>query len=324
MIGLGLACSHAAGLFRPPEVWQEHLKRAAPGVLERYPRAREELASLELCRELHGRVHRAFDQLRHQVERYRPDAIVIVGDDQGDLFNLSNNPTMAIYTGEEPMWGRTGYEWDKPMAERSKVIVQNHVELSRHLLTELVKRGFDLANIGKFEPAGRPGYGLSHMAARIAPELDPGGQIPVICVFLNEYFAPLPSGRRCAQLGRAIADILSKRPERIAICASGGLSHYPSPSNVNRGDIDVPLDTWVLERIERGDITALENLFSFDSQALRAGTGEIRAWISVAAAMNRPGKIIDYMPVYSTFTGAGFAMWPEQPDQDDFGKAKTA
>ena len=310
MIGLGLACSHAAGLFRPPEVWQEHLKRAAPGVIERYPEAKRQLESLELCREQHRRVHDGFRTLREQVQDYAPDAIVMIGDDQGDLFNLSNNPAIAVYTGSDPMWGRTGYEWDKPMEQRSKVTLNNHVELSRSLLTGLLKKDFDVANLGEFQPVGRDGHGLSHMAARIAPELDPSGTIPIICVFLNEYFAPMPSGRRCAQLGRAIAEIFADRPERIAICASGGLSHYPSQKAINRGDIDVPLDTWVLERIARNDVAALENLFSFDSQSLRSGTGEIRAWISVAAAMNRPATIIDYLPIHSTFTGVGFASWP--------------
>jgi hypothetical protein len=315
MIGLGLACSHAAGLFRPPEVWQEHLKRAAPGVIERYPAAQQELASLERCQELHRRIHACFAQQRAQIAAYKPDAIILIGDDQADMFNLSNNPAIAIYTGAEPMWGRTGYEWDKPTEQRSKVVVQNHVELSQYLLRSLVKKNFDVANMARFQPAGRDGHGLSHMAARIAPELDPSGTIPVICVFLNEYFAPMPSGERCAQLGRAIAEAFADRPERIAICASGGLSHYPSAKDFNRGDIDVPLDTWVLERIQRNDVAALEHLFSFDSQALRSGTGEIRAWISVAAAMNRPGTVLDYMTVFSTFTGAGFVSWPELPEQ---------
>lgn len=310
MIGLGLACSHAAGLFRPPEVWQQHLERAAPGVFERYPQAQLERSSFEECQSLHRRVHAAFAEQRAQIAAYRPDAIILVGDDQGDMFNLSNNPAIAIYTGSEPMWGRTGYEWDKPTEERSQVVIQNHVELSRYLLTALIEKDFDVANMARFEPVGRPGHGLSHMAARIAPELDPTGRIPVICVFLNEYFAPMPSGRRCAQLGRAIAEALADRPERIAICASGGLSHYPSAKDFNRGDIDEPLDRWVLERIERNDVEALAQLFSFDSQAMRSGTGEIRAWIAVAAAMNRSGRVLDYMPLFSTFTGAGFVSWP--------------
>lgn len=310
MIGLGLACSHAAGMFRPPEVWQEQIKRAAPGMLERYPSAREQLESLAVCQDLHRRIHAAFAHMREQVAQYRPDAIIMVGDDQGDMFDTSNNPAIAIYTGKEPMWGRTGYEWDTPVPDRSKVHVKPAPELSMHLLKSLTQQGFDVTNLARFAPVGRPGYGLSHMAARIVPELDPSGTIPVICVFLNEYFAPMPSGRRCAELGRAIARAFGSRSERVAICASGGLSHYPSAADANRGDIDIPLDTWVLERIVRNDVAALENLFSFDSQSLRSGTGEIRAWISVAAAMNRPATVLDYMPVHSTFTGVGFASWP--------------
>ena len=308
MIGLGLACSHAAGMFRPPEVWGQ--QKLSPGVVERFPLAQKELDSVEYCRELYARIHAGFERMRAEVAAYKPDVIIMVGDDQGDMFNMSNNPTFAIYTGEQPMWGRTGYEWDTPMPERTKVVVNNHVELSRYLLTRLVKQGFDVANLAEFDPVGREGHGLSHMAARIAPELDPSGTIPVISVFMNEYFAPLPDGKRCADFGRAIAAALAERPERIAICASGGLSHYLDMKVNRRGDIDIPLDTWVLERIERNDIAGLEKLFTFDSESLRSGTGEIRAWITVAAAMDRPAEVIDYLPVHTLLTGVGFASWP--------------
>ena len=54
------------------------------------------------------------------------------------------------------------------------------------------------------------------MAARIAPELDPSGEIPIVCVLINEYYTPLAGGERCADLGRAIAEILNMREEKIA------------------------------------------------------------------------------------------------------------
>jgi protocatechuate 4,5-dioxygenase beta chain len=78
----------------------------------------------------------------------------------------------------------------------------------------------------------------------------------------------------------------------------------------NAGWIDQPLDRWILERLERNDLDALEHLFTFDSDAMRSGTGEVRAWISVAAAMNRPAKFVEYTAAHCTQTGCGFVYWP--------------
>jgi len=146
------------------------------------------------------------------------------------------------------------------------------------------------------------------MVSNLVPEVDPKLEIPLVCVFVNEYFAPLPGAARCARLGEAIADALRDRPERIAIHASGGLSHFPGMYNA--GWIDQPLDRWILERLQRNDVDALQHLFTFDSDNLRSGTGEVRAWISVAAAMKRPATVVDYVPAHCTQTGCGFVYWP--------------
>ena len=96
--------------------------------------------------------------------------------------------------------------------------------------------------------------------------------------------------------------------ERIAIYASGGLSHFPGMYNA--GWIDQPLDQWILERLQRNDVAALEHLFTFDSDNMRSGTGEVRAWISVAAAMKRPATSVEYVAAHCTQTGCGFVYWP--------------
>ena len=88
-----------------------------------------------------------------------------------------------------------------PLDERTKIVFRQHGELARHLLRGLVKRGFDVANIGHFDPRGNPARGVSHMVSNLVPEVDPGLEIPLVCVFLNEYYPPLPSAARCAQLG---------------------------------------------------------------------------------------------------------------------------
>jgi hypothetical protein len=309
MIGLGVACSHGAGIFRPAEVWRKHLDRVPQGVIDQFPTAQREASDPDYVRDQHRRIHEAFARLREAVSAYKPDAIVIIGDDQGDMFDMSNNPTFSIYTGTEQIWGKGGYEWDIPPADRTTLHFDNHVELSRMLLKGLIKRGFDISRSDRFVPVGKPKVGVSHMVSRILPELDPSGKTPAVCVFINEYFPPLPTAERCAQLGVAIREVLEDRPERIVICASGGLSHYNGLHH--QGAIDIPLDNWVLEQLAANDVDALKHLFTFDSDNMNSGTGEIRAWITAAAAMNRKAKIIDYLPVHSAFLGCGFAYWPE-------------
>jgi protocatechuate 4,5-dioxygenase beta chain len=296
-------------MWRAPEDWPRFLERMPPEIKNHLPyTAKLEIESLEMREDYYRRIHAAFAALRQQVQAYRPDAIIMIGDDQGDMFDEANNPTFSIYTGEEPIWGRDVHDFALPHAERRKVVFKNHVELSRLLHKGLVKRGFDMANIGRFDPRGNPERGVSHMVSNLAPEADPSGEIPIVCVFLNEYYPPLPSAERCARLGEAIAEILAERPERVAIYASGGLSHFPGEYNV--GWIDRPLDHWILERLERNDLEALKHLFTFDSDNMRAGTGEVRAWISVAAAMQRPAKVVEYVPAHCTVTGCGFVYWP--------------
>ena len=110
--------------------------------------------------------------------------------------------------------------------------------------------------------------------------------------------------------GLALRDILADAPERIIIYASGGLSH--DPRGPRAGWVDEPLDHWVLERIKRNEGEKLVNLFSFDSDTLRGGTGEIRAWIAGAAIMQRPGTVLDYFPSHHAKCGLAFAYWPEE------------
>jgi nitrite reductase/ring-hydroxylating ferredoxin subunit len=66
----------------------------------------------------------------------------------------------------------------------------------------------------------------------------------------------------------------------------------------------------VLGRLARGDGEQLTKLFTFESDTLHSGTGEIRCWIVAAGAMGAtPATIVDYLPAYHSVTGLGFAYW---------------
>ena len=63
---------------------------------------------------------------------------------------------------------------------------------------------------------------------------------------------PLPSPQRCHALGKAIADIIKGRPERVVIVASGGMSHYPGTWKYPQPAYD--FDYWAIAQMERGNL----------------------------------------------------------------------
>ena len=311
MLGLGLASSHAPGMFCPLDIWPR-VYGAIPDYTKESQPSTAKLETREVLEKYLVRINAAFDVLRQQLEAYRPDALIMIGDHHIDLFNYSNMPTLAVFTGKE-VWGSAKpFYMDEP-AEASRIHIPVHTELASFALKELVKRGFDPSNVAAMQPLGDPERGVSHMIVLPAPKLTPRLDLPIIPIFLNANFPPLPTAKRCSELGAALRDIFAARPERVAIYASGGLSH--DPFGPRAGWIDEPLDRWVLERLERGRWEELTNLFAFDSDAVRGGTAEIRAWIAVAGACQRPAKIVEYLPCHHIKVGLGWAYWPAMEDE---------
>lgn len=305
MLELGLASSHAPAMFEPKEMWPLVYSRIPDYTKESQPHTAR-LETPEVIQGYIDRIHTAFDVLQGQLQAYQPEALIVVGDDQGDMFNDSFNPTFAIFTGAE-LWGLDGTSY-RPVTARRKITFPCHATLAQAIHKGLIKKGFDLVACANFQPMGRPEYGVSHMVAHPIPTLIPDFDIPIVPIFMNEYFPPLPTAERCYKLGVALAEVLAERPERVAIYASGGLSH--DPTGPRAGWVDEPLDRWFLERLERNESGALQHLFTFDSDTLRGGTGEIRAWITVAGAMQRSAKVVDYIRSHHAKVGLAFAYWP--------------
>ena len=306
MLGLGLASSHAPALFCPAEVWPT-VYAAIPDYMKDSQPHTARLETADVIAEQIARADRDFETLRAEIERFGPDAIVYIGDDQGDMFNDSNVPAFSVFCGEM-VWGATVPWYVGEPPEKSRLEIKVESDLARHILKGLMKRDFDPAYHNSMQPLGNPERGMSHMVMFPHPRLVPGNDIPIVPIFINEYFPPMPSGRRCWNLGLALRQIVDEWPGRVAIYASGGLSH--DPVGPRAGWIDEPLDRWVLERIENGEGERLTSLFAFDSDTMRGGTGEIRAWIAVAGATGRPGKVVDYFPSHHAKVGLAFAYWP--------------
>jgi OH-DDVA oxygenase len=127
-----------------------------------------------------------------------------------------------------------------------------------------------------------------------------GSPPPLIPILVNTY-RPLntPSPIRCLALGQALRRaIATLDPElRVAVIASGGLSHFLCEEEFDRD---------ILEKLEQGRSAELANL---PEAALKSGTSEVRSWIVLAGVVGdqRPDWT-DYVPVHRTPVGTGIGM----------------
>lgn len=304
MLVLGIGASHAPSILLPVDDWPPAYALMRGDVAQPASAALENEESNIAAR---ARIDAGLAQLRERIRTAEPDVIVIVGDDQREVFGPAFNPTLAVYCGNEVSGHTLVHFRDKPGIDQ-RVDLECAGDFGHALAESLIDQGFDPAVMTELAPLSRP-EGIGHAFTRPAHFLGLSELgVPVVPIFLNTYHAPMPSGQRCFDLGVAIRRMADERPERVAILGSGGLSH--DPSGPRAGWIDHELDRWVLQKIGEGDGAALTNLFSFDSHTLRGGTGEIRAWITVAGAFESvPADVVDYIPLHHAVTGLAFATW---------------
>ena len=293
-------------------------------LLARMPPGTDALIAADEMARRHARSRVAMDCLQAHIAAAELDLLLIVGDDQMEIFRYDNMPAFGIYYGDTirnrarvaPAPGLGATEaWAKSLRGRyfedADTDYPCHAGLALHLIEGLVERGFDVSAIRHL----RDGEGEGHAFAFIHRRYLAESRLPVVPVFLNTYFPPnQPTPRRCVEIGRALAALIESYPEalKVGLLASGGLSHF---------HVDDALDAGVMAALRDGD---LDRLAALDPRMLRHGSSEIRNWIAVAAAIDGRGlglHWMDYVPGYrspaKTGTGLCFAAWlPGDAAQD--------
>jgi hypothetical protein len=275
-----------------------------------------EQARLERLEAQSGQVRRSLERLKDEFVHAAPDVVVVVGDDQLELFDQDNMPALAVYLGEELVSatrtrrGRYGDRIPGGLEDVNRGYGMDrhhrwpgHAPFARHLISWLLERHFDVSAVNGITDPERGGIG--HAFGVVETQLIGARRLPLVPVFVNTYWPPnqLPPAR-CYELGLALRQAIEAFPEgvRVALVASGGLSHFVT---------DEELDRRTLEALRAGDALALCRL---PAHLLNSGNSEVRNWIVVAAACQDLSLVWDdYIPVYRTPAGTGcglaFARW---------------
>jgi 2,3-dihydroxyphenylpropionate 1,2-dioxygenase len=220
----------------------------------------------------------AMQELGKVLDETRPDVIIFLGSDHVETFSVTCVPTFAIIAGSRVVARFAGREYNLP----------NHREMAEDLLNKLVvEHQFDVA----YSEDAELGHAFAVPFEYVLGKRD----IPVVPFFTNVYVPPLPTPKRCAALGKAIAAIIKGRKERVAIIASGGMSHFPGTRKYLHPEFD--FDRWLVAQFEAGNTDALLNMTG--TQLDEVGNTETLNWATMFGAIGpEPGELIEYLPTW--------------------------
>lgn len=327
-IVLGIGTSHGPLLSTPPDKW--HL-RAADDRKHIHPyrggdysfdqlaamRVGEGLAeksSLEERTRRFNACQTAIAGLAKVFKEVSPDVAVIVGNDQMEIFTDQNIPAFLVYYGEQI----ENIPFDDEAKERLPpgIVLAEHghhpqqaevypglPDLALHLIRNMIDNEFDVAAAKKL-PTSNPGRmnGIPHAYGFVYRQIMGGKPVPSVPLFVNTFYPPnQPTSHRCLEMGKLVARAIEswKSDARVAVFASGGLSHFV---------VDEALDNSLLDAMKNNDEQAL---LAIPQNEFRSGSSEMKNWIPVAGAMMRSGlkfNLVDYVPCYRSEAGTGNAM----------------
>ncbi|MFC7461524.1 class III extradiol dioxygenase subunit beta [Hydrogenophaga defluvii] len=149
-----------------------------------------------------------------------PDAIVLVFNDHATAFGPDLVPTFAIGTGESYAPADEGW------GARPVPVVQGHPELAAHIAQSVIQDDFDLTLVNRMDVDHGLTVPLSLLFGQ-PPAHDFRWPCPVIPLAVNVVQYPVPSGRRCLALGRAIRKAIESYGEdlNVQVWGTGGMSH---------------------------------------------------------------------------------------------------
>jgi hypothetical protein len=242
-------------------------------------------------------------KVRAAIDAFKPDFVVVWGDDQYENFREEIVPPYCVYAHEQFEFGPPpGNVWDEPPDKKFRI--KGSVAAAKYLASGLISSGFDTAY--SYKPLHHP---LGHAFANAIFYLDydrKGFDYPIIPFAINCYGRrviaqrgglpvfenppteaqldpPAPTPQRLFDLGAATARILAASPWRVALMASSGWSHAFLTAKNHFLYPDTPADRRLYDALRAGRYQEWRN---YSAAAVEeSGQQELLNWMCVAGAL---------------------------------------
>lgn len=247
-------------------------------------------------------------RVRAELDAFKPDFVLIWGDDQYENFKEDVVPPYCVFAYDEFQFGpKPNNVWGESV-EKSFSLPGNRAA-AKALATALIEDGFDAAYA--YKPLHHP---LGHAFSNAIFYLDyerRGFPYPILPVSVNCYgrkvlaqrggmprFAetvteadldpPAPTPKRLFDLGASTARFLAQSPWRVAILASSGWSHAFLTEKTHFLHPDTDADRTLYEALCKGDYQAWRN---YPAKAVEdSGQQEVLNWMCLAGALDALGR----------------------------------
>ncbi len=225
-----------------------------------------------------------------------PDVIFLVYNDHASAFSLDMIPTFAIGCAAEFKPADEGW------GPRPVPVVKGHPELAAHIAQSVIQDDFDLTIVNRMDVDHGLTVPLSLVCGQVAE-----WPCPVIPFAVNVVQYPVPSGRRCFNLGRAIRKAVSlyDEPLKVHVWGTGGMSHQlqgPRAGLINRAWDNRFLDRLIAEPEKLADVPHLDYVQEAGSEGI-----ELVMWLIARGAMSdRPPRVAHrfyHVPASNTAVG---------------------
>jgi aromatic ring-opening dioxygenase catalytic subunit (LigB family) len=244
---------------------------------------------------------RALDEMRERLRAARPDVIVLFSNDHLLNWPINNTPEYTVGIGAEHVGPADWYdEW----LALEKYRIPGHPAIARYLVNEGARRQLAFAYLREMQFDDGVSVPMHY--------LNPEGAIPLVPVTMNCTVPPIPTPARAYQVGTTLREMLLAYPgsERVAVIATGGLSH--EPGGPRYFSVDEAFDRWFLDLLKHGDHAALLRECTLErmEDAGSGGTAELLAWVLALAFTRGPAEVLAYMPAVAWRSGTGMVVWP--------------
>ena len=207
-----------------------------------------------------------------------PDALVVIADDHLNVFSFDAIPALCVRVGRSVsrMVQEDAIEFDRALdglPERYPV----HEDLANAILEQGMEAGFDFAASWS---APLDHAFLSPISTLYGDRSAP----PLVPIWVNCFVAPQPTAQRCFAAGRHVARVVAEGPWRVAVIATGGLSHFPELSLARVGQSDPEFDRRIVKWMEAGERAPLAALTA--KELHETGSHGLLNWLVLLGAVS--------------------------------------